>query len=496
MMILVAASTLVSLVALHVSQILTSSILFDDAFIANVAKNLAAGNGYSSSYYYIHPFDPEITTGPLVVVPAAILMLMFGNRYWVPNLGYAVCLWTLLIVVLTVLYRRMRVAEFAVATFLLALGLLVFSTQEFGLLGEIPAVLLVALGALAIAGAESSLAHSLAGVALSVAVTTKNITALAFPAFVIALTIWGRSAGRWRNVRWFLGGFALPLILEEAWKCAARGSIASWVQLKRAEVELLLGDQAISGATTLRSALERPWILVDTAVRNGGTLMADWGGGLALLAAAGATLAAVWRRGTQADASRVISLRTAAFILFGAGALHLVWWILLSPTGWARHLLPAVIYWLIAMAILTALQLQRSAFLATITTVMLVVALIPQLWKVPAPHFRAELSARTMALVATSDRVHRLRAEHDVILLGCDWWHNPDVDYLLPAGANFRDCLKVAPGDVRDKTLVLVRSEFFNWERSERLQRFQDLCEQHVLFRKAPFVVSECPSLP
>jgi hypothetical protein len=62
----------------------------DDSYISVAAKNLAIGSGYgtslSSSYYGIKQYEFGITTGPTLVVPAAIMIKIFGNLPWIPGL--------------------------------------------------------------------------------------------------------------------------------------------------------------------------------------------------------------------------------------------------------------------------------------------------------------------------------------------------------------------------------------------------------------------------
>jgi hypothetical protein len=76
---------------------------FDDAFFAVVAKNVASGVGYASSYHEVKPYDEEISTGPSVILPTALLARAFGNKLWVPGVaaalqgrsGWPSCFWSL-----------------------------------------------------------------------------------------------------------------------------------------------------------------------------------------------------------------------------------------------------------------------------------------------------------------------------------------------------------------------------------------------------------------
>src|SRR5947207_3835225 len=90
---LLAIAVVGCLVNFQVRQIITAPVLYDDAYFASVAKNVSAGLGYGTFYPRFALLDPGISSGPLVVLPAAVLMWIFGNRYWVPNLAITVCWW-------------------------------------------------------------------------------------------------------------------------------------------------------------------------------------------------------------------------------------------------------------------------------------------------------------------------------------------------------------------------------------------------------------------
>lgn len=57
----------------------------DDAYLANVGKNLAQGLGYSSSVqpwtasFALSVFDPFMGTGPTVILPASVMLRLAGN---------------------------------------------------------------------------------------------------------------------------------------------------------------------------------------------------------------------------------------------------------------------------------------------------------------------------------------------------------------------------------------------------------------------------------
>ena len=119
------------LLQFHVRQIVASSVLYDDAFIATAAKNLAMGAGYSSSYHGIDRFDPEISTGPVIVLPTALLIRLLGNEYWVPGLAITLLIWATLLL-LIVRMRPLGGAWHSLGLAVMAGGLFVFDMMRLG----------------------------------------------------------------------------------------------------------------------------------------------------------------------------------------------------------------------------------------------------------------------------------------------------------------------------------------------------------------------------
>src|SRR5262245_42305716 len=178
----VGLAVLVSFAQFHIRNIVTGSIAYDDAVNANAAKNLAMGLGYSTSYHEIVPFDPNVTTGPIVLLPAAALMRIFGNAYWVPHLASTLSIWATLTLVLGLHWRRLTRSQFWGACALIVLGLMLF-LDEFGLLGEMPAAFLAWAAILVLCSKGEALRGVfIAGLLLGLAINAKLITALVLPA--------------------------------------------------------------------------------------------------------------------------------------------------------------------------------------------------------------------------------------------------------------------------------------------------------------------------
>jgi hypothetical protein len=94
-----AGLVLALLLAIQVKWLSCYSLGYDDSQNSLLAKNLARGQGYVSLYgwtypdgYYSvrNPFPYDITTGPALIVPAALFIRIFGNQYWAPGLTVVV----------------------------------------------------------------------------------------------------------------------------------------------------------------------------------------------------------------------------------------------------------------------------------------------------------------------------------------------------------------------------------------------------------------------
>jgi hypothetical protein len=191
----------------------------DEAFNLTVPRNLLAGLGYTSdgtlSGSTLTPFDPRISTGPVVLLPVAAVLAtgidpVLGARL-VP-LAY----WVLLLVGLVIIGRRLAGPFGALIAVALPLA---FNTADSvspiqgpaDLLGEIAAAALIVWAFLALPRRAW-----LAGLLLGLAVQAKLIALLALPAFAVALFLL-TPPGRFRiRLVATLRRGILPLILAAA----------------------------------------------------------------------------------------------------------------------------------------------------------------------------------------------------------------------------------------------------------------------------------------
>jgi hypothetical protein len=197
--------------------------VYSDHFInAVTAKNIARGLGWSSSGYETYLLNPEnLTTGPVVVLPVAAAIALWGNALSVPGLT----LFALNLVLLALLLRSLRQIfardpQFYLCGFLL----LVFFTfiksyYWYRMIGEVPALLLLLI---AVAFLQRYFLHRnerhlyLAAVAVSFALGAKELVLL--PALMLFSVVAILSLRREKSIATFaikllcfmLAGLSIP----------------------------------------------------------------------------------------------------------------------------------------------------------------------------------------------------------------------------------------------------------------------------------------------
>ncbi|WP_435743024.1 hypothetical protein [Microbacterium sp. PMB16] len=344
----------------------------DEAFNLTVPRNLLDGLGYSSdgalSGSTITPFDPRISTGPVVLLPVALLLATGVDPVMAARL-VPLAYWVVLLAGLFVIARRIggRWAG------LLAVAVPLAFTTSAGyspiqgpadLLGEIPAAALL-VWALILLPRRAWLAGLLVGLAIQ----AKLIALLALPAFAIALWVFSDGTG-WARVRDLLRRCWLPLVLVATptllFEVVALFSLgfSGYAQHVRSLGGFLLsGGQGNAGSTVMQKlgTLAESWSLPGVLAVVGAVIAVG-------LAATGVALR--WRTATQEERI-VIAYALAAFV----GALAFIgWWATASRLPlWVRHPAPGVFAFfpiLAAVAVWAVVRILRPSVVRTAGLVM------------------------------------------------------------------------------------------------------------------------------
>jgi len=84
------------------------SLQQDDAMFVTIPKNFLNGYGWATSYGEKIPFNPDISTGPSLLLPAAAMIAVFGTKAWIPAVTGAVMNIALTLLVLWQLKGRAK----------------------------------------------------------------------------------------------------------------------------------------------------------------------------------------------------------------------------------------------------------------------------------------------------------------------------------------------------------------------------------------------------
>ena len=311
--------------------------VYDEAYNLQVVRNLAAGHGYATDGVLhgadgLELFDFRISTGPVLLVPAAILVWLFGEDPVVYRLA-PVGAWLLLLGLLVVLGRRVAGRWGALlgpaSVLLLDVGRATDGVSPLvspgDVLGEFLATALVV-------GAVLAVRRPWSGVLLGLAVMTKTVMLLAVPVLAWAVV---RSAGRdnllaLHRLLTLAVGVVAPVLLWQLVRLLTLGPDLA-TERNRQFVQFFRG--AGSGM------IDRPRI----GVLDRLTVETQLWGALGLLAVGVACGLMVLGTRRAHDSAALSKPTDPVLLLIASGGLMQVWWLVLADMDWVRHVVPGAI---------------------------------------------------------------------------------------------------------------------------------------------------------
>ena len=463
----------------------------DDAFIAVAAKNLAQGRGYATSLSAtagngLHLFDPALSTGPTLVLPAAAIIKVFGATPWAPGLATALVTTALLTMIAFVLGHWVGpVRTLGYIAVMLTLMYTVTAgsrfTNWYSLLGEVPAAMLTILGvALFVWRPGKRRTVAWAFLALGLAFMTKALALLS----VVPVTIWllvplarskGRNARQWTDLAVGAAAFSLPFLLFETWKLSSLGVDAYLANWHDFIVFLVNSGSGHTGSV---------W---DRVVTNSAVLQSEYGFGPIALLLVIIALAAIVH--TYADHK----IRTFCWLLLTCGATYIAWFIF-SSAGNPRY---AMIGVLLLAASAACVAVARPPGLAISAAVAVVaIAVVPAHSRVLVPvdavrngdMFRP--TQRVVNLKTTADFLTKV--QHKDPFVG-DWWATvADLEYALPTVSNFVSVQEVRPAEMHNGRLLARNTIWTQLATSPLFTTWEATCKK-VLLSAPPYLVTQCP---
>lgn len=458
----------------------------DDSAIAIVAKNLALGQGYATSLQHLgtpglHAFDFGVSTGPTLILPASVLIRVFGNQPWVPGFATA----TLSLVLLALVFQGVAAVRgwraacvFVSAFLLLAHCLTVWHFEHwYALLGEVPAALL-AIAAVCRYGASPRSTSGLvqAGLLAGLAVLAKLLAALSFLPVVFGLLlaiVRDRSGrrGRLRELGIASGSFLSPLLAFEAWRFAALGPGGYLANLR--QLVSFGQEKGVAADAGLAARVSQHFF----------QFTEHFGFSPLVLLVLSALSLAVLARSPERWAFRM------ALGLHAAGLTHLAWWLGFS-LGRPRYVLVGLLLFAAGLALSAFGPRERAVKIALAAAIVAVH--VPPRDRLLYP-FRQARHPPVDRLTHLRETVELLNARRATSLpVYGSWTTIAELEFALPGVDNFRRIDKVGPGDIKPE-LLLVRNTFWrDFAKWTPVDEWEQGCAETVLDRP-PFLVSRCP---
>ncbi|OFW94368.1 MAG: hypothetical protein A2887_04740 [Alphaproteobacteria bacterium RIFCSPLOWO2_01_FULL_40_26] len=436
------------LIATQIWHSFNSPLWTDDAFFGTVAKNLASGNGYSSSdTRWNSAFSSYITAGPVIILPAALMIKIFGNQHWVLGLTITMLIWILL----TMIFVAWRSDKKFPALFLALLLCLLFSinSANYGIynnsylslwylmLGEMPSIFLTILGAMILFSQESRKKMIGGGLVLGLAIMCKNLSAIACT--IILLTnsikiIFGQKNLREKILLIMLSGigFVVPFLTFELVKIIFLGLDYYF----EAQLQNLWFHQ-VAGASKDPRPVEK--------IYQAFTVFAY---SIILLVISAALLIFQARNHAKKNANAK-TYYWLGIALIASFVFHALWWIFFSVFINYRYLIAALFYCIFGISFLICCTDSISKTLKILIS-LIVLFRFPSLIYMASHAF--DKSSKLQEQLQITEEIVKLQKQ-GIAMVSCGL--NFELEYLLPGSGNFMDCRNL-PKNLINKNFMLV----------------------------------------
>lgn len=498
------------------------SMMYDDSFNASVAKNVALGLGYASSYDTITPFDTYVTTGPTLLLPTALAIKIFGNTSWIPNVVTAVVTLAMLMLILHFASHRLQISWGVLALSCIpTIALMTHHVDGWNRLrGDILAGELVVLGALILPFGPSSDGQSgnlrrvfIAGLILGLAALTK-ILALACVAGIAGIFLLSLVVHSNRNYRELgaavlvlVGSVLIPHVLFEiARMVALHGRDEYLANLRATLVTNAYQEPSITNILLGQFDFAKRFSQIPVALETWSVYV-----GLARHPVVSLILVLGWIASSTTGlfaATATNRYRLLAVAGAGGGLMALFIFIFVPEFTNRTQLGTVVFSFFVGMA--TAQW--SSAVLARYKSAssQLPCWLLPFLPLTLAAGFsafwivsfskdsRPEWEAQRASVVATSKTILSIRAsDPDAMFCGLGWMVPRVLEYALPNAAWFRNCETNSEesASALSTKIYLVREPWARGLLAESSRReFATQCERNVIRKDDNFIISQCPA--
>ena len=489
----------ITLITFQFCKLSHASIWHDAAVFAQVAKNLVLGNGYATAAFdKLEPLQIGISSGPVIILPAALMIKLFGNTNWAPGLASIILINVLLIIAFCQLKPLIAVnaSRYQCAGLFLLNAILVtnYSTGPqnptekmylwYALMGEIPGALLVLIATLHIAkerynpkriftggllaglGSLCKLQAILGVGSLGIYLalfffTTRRLSHLKLHSIIINLLLYG-------------AGAFLPMLLFEMVKIVYLGGWDNY--LKNADqLKLVLKDSYSSvivpnfykiyelgnivGINTYTNSFPFLKAYLATALFIVLIIILFW----KILQLCISRL----QKNTTMTASPA---RWSSDALLFCCMIHLFWWVFISSAFMPRYAMQGILYGCACLSLVLNSSIITNPYKERRNT--LIAAAIIICLRYDAVMYLSTAMEYDNIFIEQKEVLHVLDSiQHtapDTIIFTCG--HADGLEYLMPKSANFVQCERILEPAFAFNNKVLLS---FTFEDSGRLIYFQ-----------------------
>lgn len=501
-----------ALLVYQLFQVVNGPIWRDDSVFSSVAKSIAIGNGYAAVYFdVLYPHHYGITTGPIQILPTALLISVFGNQHWIPKFVSVSLIWGIMLALYFAAGKYLASPRekwtFCFVFLMLALvftaggnnNFLIETGVKFSfwylLLGQIQAGLTIVLGAFLLFGsAATRKTMFFGGFIVGLAILFKTLAAIGAVvciAAAIVRTLFDKSfihKEKFYLIVLSLVGAAAPLLGFEILKIFTMG-FEAYLELQRQTIEYYVHAAVITSVRENKGIIYEPSYSKQVITLF---LMVGFLTTFILIPITvymlSASLRQVWphRYGFDAQSNPAF----IGLVLIGCFLAQALWWFRFSQPYSDRYMITAFIY-LSAGIALILLRMPKSRFGKELMVLFFIVVnlegynktltLFFKEYAFPTPQLALQLSAAA--------EVEKLK-KNNIPLYSCTT--NFELEYLSSGSGNFKDCKELLKPEAGNAPAVLVSY----YVEPNRIVVVEPKGRYYATFEKlSPEILAICPDV-
>lgn len=471
-----------------------SNILeYDAGYNASIAKNIANGLGYVSSYSELIMFNRQVTTGPVMIFPLALAIRMFGNLYYLPGL-VALCLNMFILSIIVIVRCKIigpntNRVNVMLDIFFFVFFLLFSAPPDFWcvFLGETPATLCLILGVLLYnLDSNRKVVLFLSGLAMGLAVMIKMIVILPIVVFIAYEFLAGlRIAKGSRNVLAsiqtlikqndpFFVALVLPSIFFEIYKILALKSFIWYSVLKKYEFLFFINKSGTSSFSFAQLAenIKSQFLLLSNNLL----------GIIFVFFMLASFVFAIFHFKRYCEKYR------PAFSILAMALVFLLWWVVGDKKYiWIRHYYVGQVLLMVGLYMfINTLRIRHRFLVATLLMIMTLSLAKYSLLGFVQP---AQADANVKE---TYDVVHFVDTHRDYTFIATDWWVPREIEYLSDRYLVFKDAIPLLPALPHGNYYLVRNKKVWNLDNYGLFNKIASLCDKNIVFENDLYIISRC----